>query len=164
MAAPLLERLRSSSAIIPTHAPVPATLLEPAQRPSAVFNKAAHPHHSGVTFSRAKASTKNLRFLILVRILLRDLERTGDHALKDNLTWLVQECIRRCSNKEAGFSPLELAAETVIKATVGTSRWKMAHDELEKMMMQRRRGLISSTKLGNENDTIRQGTNTVDST
>jgi hypothetical protein len=141
VAASLLGRLRSSSVIAPNNVPVPTPTVEPTRRSSAVCNRAKDP---GVALSRAKAYARNLRFLILVRILLKDLERTGDHTLKNNLKRMVQECIRRRRNNEAGFRPLERSIETVIKATVGTARWKMAHDELEKMMMQREMAWSSS--------------------
>ena len=138
-AASVLECLRSSTSITPPITPETAPPVESTQSLSAGMTTT---RDSIAALSRAKAHTKNLRFLILVRILLNDLDRTGEHAMKNQLKVLVQECIRRRRNKEAGFSPLERAAETAIKAVVGTNRWNRAHQELSDMMLQRWHSLL----------------------
>ena len=89
-----------------------------------------------------KVSKKNLRLLILVRILSKDLSRPEDVALKNQLKQLVRECNRRHKNGDPQYSPLSDAIERVLRTAVGEARWLRVTQRLDAMMLQRHQRLL----------------------
>ncbi|CAB9499759.1 expressed unknown protein [Seminavis robusta] len=87
---------------------------------------------------RSKSSHKNLRFLVLIKILLQDLEQSGDYAMRYRVKQVVQECNRRRKSGDLASTSLERLVESALKTTVGDVRWGKAKLRLDAMMCQRR--------------------------
>ena len=110
--------------------------------PSVGFPSLASSRHPQQHPSRQAPQTKRLRLLILVRLLLKELSRPEDLALKMLVKDMVRECNRRHQNGDPRCGSLPEAVEGVLQGAVGETRWRRVTQKLDIMMLQRRQRLM----------------------
>lgn len=74
----------------------------------------------------AAALSKQKSFLLFIKVLLKCLDTTGNHVLKDRTKAIVGECTRRNRMGDPAFMPLQDAVEARLRVVVGEDYWTRA--------------------------------------